>query len=65
MSTIGYVTLAVGLGVFLAEASVALGFALRAAPYLYLLALLWFLYLAATMFVILVFQQLRGEGFAA
>ena len=58
-------SIAVGLGILLAEASVALGLVLRPAPYLYLLALLWFLYLAASVFVGLVVRRLSGEGPAA
>jgi hypothetical protein len=58
-------SIAVGLGVLLAEASVALGLVLRPAPYLYLLALLWVLYLAASVFVGLVLRKLSNEGPAA
>jgi hypothetical protein len=58
-------SIAVGLGVLLAEASVALGLVLRPAPYLYLLALLWFLYLAASVFVGLVVRKLSGAEPAA
>jgi hypothetical protein len=58
-------SIVVGLGILLAEASVALGLVLRPAPYLYLLALLWFLYLAASVFVGLVVRKLSGEPPAA
>ena len=61
VSTVGHFTVVVGLGILLAEASVVAGLVLRAAPYLYLLALLWFLYLAATMFIAMVFRQLWDE----
>ena len=64
-SSLGHLAVILGLGVFLAEASVALGFLSHAAPYLYLLALLWFLFLAATAFIALVFPQFRGDGTAA
>ena len=54
-SAFARLSIAFGFGILAAEGSVALGLALPAAPYLYLLALLWFLYLAATMFIGLVF----------
>ena len=60
-SPFGRVAVILGFGVILAEASVAFGFVLRAAPYLYLLALVWFLFLGATMFFVLRFPQLPDE----
>ena len=65
ISRVGYVPIVVGFGVLLGEASVALGFVSQAAPHLYLLALLWFLFLAAIAFIALVFPQYPRDGPAA
>lgn len=51
------VVVAIGLGILLMEAAVSLGFIASAAPYLYLLALVWFLFLAASVFAGLVFSS--------
>lgn len=48
---------AVGCGVLAVETLVALGFLAELAPFLYLVALLWFLLLAVRVFVALVFPR--------
>lgn len=61
------VTVPVGFGVLFAEILVALGLLASLAPFLYLVALLWFLFLATRVFVALVFprppaQPLNGRA---
>jgi hypothetical protein len=51
----GLAILTVGFGVLFAEVLVALGVVTSTAPFLYLVALLWFLFLAARSFAALVF----------
>jgi hypothetical protein len=50
----GSVIIVIGLGVLLAEILVALGFFQQVAPFLYLVALVWFLFLAANSFAMLI-----------
>jgi len=64
-TTPAYMLLAVGSGLFLAEILVALGFLANVAPLLYLVALLWFLFLATLMFIALVLPRPPGEPPAA
>jgi len=52
-----YASVVVGFVVLLAEILVALGSLGSLAPLLYLIALLWFLFLATTVFIALVFPQ--------
>jgi hypothetical protein len=58
-------TVLVGLGVLLGELAVVVGLVTRAAPYLYLLALLWFVFLAAVAFAALVFPAIAPDESAA
>jgi hypothetical protein len=51
----GLAIVVIGFGVLLAELLVALGFLYSAAPFLYLVALVWFLFLAASQFAVLIF----------
>jgi hypothetical protein len=57
--------LTVGSGVLLAEILVALGFLANLAPFLYLVALLWFLFLATSAFIELVFPRPPAQPPAA
>jgi hypothetical protein len=57
--------LAVGSGVLIAEILVALGLLASLAPFLYLVALLWFLFLASRAFVGLVFPRPPAQPPAA